>query len=365
MERERCRAIVRAATRLHAAYEKRRRDTNAGATAGLTEQLGYTITQLERAAQCRELAIEREWSAAERHSTARLRRALELLVAQAEGLASRLRDPCPVVPSVRDLYEELVAACDEFDAVELDSPGEIALATEPIWLRDLCFGRFRIVLNLIEMRHSAPEYWYTVEALDPNPAASDSSVTHPHVSKDTLCAGEAANPIRTALLSGRLSEFFLLVRSVLRTYNPGSPYVRLGEWSGITCSDCGYATSEDCGGSCPGCDDFVCDECLRSCAACGVARCRSCLSQSEISDDWVCPDCEAECEGCGRRCANTELENELCEECRKENDDEETADTESDQRGGAEDTDQTAGTPDGAALLGAGVAEAPVPLPPR
>ena len=321
--------------------------------------------QVAHAERCRLHAGSHGWRAAAAHSESRLLRALDHLARQADGLASQLRNPTQDPPTLRELYEELLAASDEFDAVELDSPGEIALATEPIWLRDLCFGRFRIVLNLIEMRHSAPEYWYTVEALDPNPASSDSSVTHPHVSRDTLCAGEAANPIRTALLSGRLSEFFLLVRSVLRTYNPGSPYVRLGEWSGITCSDCGYATSEDCGGSCPGCDDFVCDECLRSCAACGVARCRSCLSQSEISDDWICPDCEAECEGCGRRCANTELENELCGDCRKENDNEETADTESDQRGCAEDTDQTAGTPDGAALLGAGVAEAPVPLPPR
>ena len=363
MERADCRAMVRAANRLWRVYQARRDDFDAMSMRGVTTALRQSLTEIEHAVRCRTHALERGWDAAHATSTARLQRTLEHLSRQAEAFACQSRDPRPRLPPIGELYEELLAARDEFGGIELEQADEIAVTTEPVWLRDICFGPFRIVLHLTEMRRVGPEHWCSLEALDPNPAAADEDVTHPHVSKGLLCAGEAAHPIRGALLAGRLSECFLLVRSVLRTYNPGSPYVRLSEWQGMSCSDCGCTTPDDCGCCCPGCEEFVCDDCLRSCAGCGDTRCRSCLTRSELSDDWACPDCESECERCGSRCVCSELENDLCPTCNKENDDEETA--EDSQHEDVEETDASAPAGDRTDLLGAGVAQAPVPVPPR
>ena len=61
-------------------------------------------------------------------------------------------------------------------------------------------------------------------ALDPHPAALNDAVTHPHVSDERLCTGDAGAAIQAALAAGRVFDFFTLVRSVLVTYNPESPY---------------------------------------------------------------------------------------------------------------------------------------------
>ncbi len=44
-----------------------------------------------------------------------------------------------------------------------------------------------------------------------------------------------------ALTEGRLLDFFMIVRQVLQTYSPDSPYVSLDDWYGRQCSDCDSA----------------------------------------------------------------------------------------------------------------------------
>lgn len=367
MQREECRAIVRAARRLESAYQARQQELEHRMTASVLPPLEHAFAEVGRIGRLRAHAQQMGWRTAAHRLEARLCRALDHLARLADGLASQFKAPRPTAPPLRELYAELIAAGEEFGAVEIDRHGErISVTTESIWLEEICFGPFRIDLVLPQIEVSEPEYWYGLEALDPNPAAPDSEVVHPHVSGGVLCAGEAGAAIRQTLLAGRLSEFFTLVRSVLRTYNPGSPYVRLREWDGLTCADCGYTAAADCGFTCPGCADFVCDECARSCDACGETRCRSCLTLSQISSDWACPDCEAECEGCSRTCVKNELDdNGLCEECQKENDHEESDVPEAADDDGVQAPGQTTAGAERADLLGQRLAEAPVPLPSR
>jgi len=110
--------------------------------------------------------------------------------------------------------------------------------TEPITLEDVYLGPFRIQLELNkDIRLSSVEALselyqggaYHVIALEPNLAATDASVNHPHVSNERLCEGDGYAPIRAALEQGRLCDFFTLVRSILNTYSPDSPYVRLDD----------------------------------------------------------------------------------------------------------------------------------------
>jgi hypothetical protein len=115
-----------------------------------------------------------------------------------------------------------------------------------------------------------------------------------------------------------VSEFFLLVRSVLQTYSDDSPYVRLDEWDGQQCAECGSTVGNDYVIYCHACDQPYCEECVQCCDVCQLAGCHECLTQSELSDRWVCERCIARCQSCGVRCADDELEDGCCDECRQQ-----------------------------------------------
>ena len=57
-------------------------------------------------------------------------------------------------------------------------------------------GPFKIVLDWSDLSATKPDQ---VIALEPNGAAGDDDVTHPHVHDRTLCEGEGRVPIRNAL----------------------------------------------------------------------------------------------------------------------------------------------------------------------
>ncbi|MCX6963421.1 MAG: hypothetical protein NTZ08_13390, partial [Verrucomicrobia bacterium] len=73
---------------------------------------------------------------------------------------------------------------------------------------------------------------FDIVALEPNPASGRDEIVHPHVNGRDLCAGDAEGPVHRALDDGRIVEAFLMIRSVLTTYNRRSPYVSLEAWEG-------------------------------------------------------------------------------------------------------------------------------------
>jgi hypothetical protein len=155
-----------------------------------------------------------------------------------------------------------------------------------------------------------------VVALDPNPAAGDDGVTHPHVRNESLCEGEGRTAIRAALDQGRLGDFFLLVAQLLHTYARGSGFVELSNWDGTPCDSCGESLSEDdrsycrncdstlCGSCtvpCQGCEQDYCANCLQPCAGCGGEHCDSCLATCPVCRKQFCADCREEkglCHAC-------------------------------------------------------------------
>ena len=142
---------------------------------------------------------------------------------------------------------------------------------------------------------------YRVVARDPNPAARNDSVTHPHVQDEMLCEGDGRSAIRAALAQGRIFDFFLLVSQVLHTYARGSAYVEMDDWSGVSCSDCGTTMSPDDSYCCQRCGSELCGDCRRSCAGCEESHCSGCLSQ--------CPECEMDfCRGCLEVCPGCNAE---------------------------------------------------------
>lgn len=138
------------------------------------------------------------------------------------------------VPSAAEIYRELRQAEDEFGELNWYEEGQLlAATTEPIELQDVFLGDFEIQLLIPSLAHMQYGRVYRIVALDAHPASSSPHVTHPHVSDEQLCAGDAGAAIHQALLGGRICDFFLLSRSVLLHYNPDSPYVALDSERGL------------------------------------------------------------------------------------------------------------------------------------
>ncbi len=235
------------------------------------------------------------------------------ILAQADALRFAGKGCRAPVPPLRAVFGEIQQAEREFGALRWDRrTRELSADTDPVELEGVYLGPFRIRLSLARLGRARPDDACSVEALDPRPAASNDGVVHPHVSDGRLCAGDAAAAIQAALGEGRVCDFFLLVRSVLGTYNPDSPFVSLEEWGGASCFECGRGIPRDDARWCPLCDESYCEECFACCDRCGEAACVQCLARCPECEDFACPNCLVRCPRCGRRLCETCSEDELC-----------------------------------------------------
>jgi hypothetical protein len=272
--------------------------------------------EITRLARQIEIANARGWLAAARSLRADLARSVDYFRDQLAALYAQLKQEPVKILSLSQLYREILALYEEFDAVDIDvEEQEIAVTTEAITLEGIFLGPFEIRLDWERLGTPSP---YTVKALDPQPASSDDTVTHPHVQNEKLCEGDGRTLIQNALSEGRLSDFFLLVAQVLRSYGKGSAYIELDDWDGAHCAECGDSVSENDRYYCNHCDSTLCDSCARSCAACESTFCASCLVTCSVCDEYVCTTCSTNCRNCHEFvCPNCHT-NRLCEKCHEQ-----------------------------------------------
>ena len=217
----------------------------------------------------------------------------------------------------------------------------LIVTTVPISLTDpgtdqvYDFGRFEIHLNYRDLALSSGTRYYLVP-LEPNFAKTRTSeeTPHPHVSAGVLCEGDAQVPIANALRQGRFTDFFLIVLSVLRTYNDGSPYVSLDEWDGLPCKDCGQAVpqrdadDEESNRTCAysRCEGPLCHNCGHDCSDCGETRCHAHSDACEGCNQRCCFDCLNACVDCDTAFCRECLGNgDRCQRCREKAEAEEEA----------------------------------------
>jgi hypothetical protein len=225
-------------------------------------------------------------------------------------------------PTIRQLAGELRQIEEEFGEWKFE-PGVqlLSVRTGPIHLEEVYLGPFSIELELSGLSYfsgsqaGAGQHPFRVVALDPHPAAGNRHVTHPHVSDERLCTGESTPLISAALMNGRLADFFLIVRGLLQTYNPDSPYVALDVWTGTSCNECGDRVHEDDRYYCESCDHDVCDGCTGRCQSCDESACLGCLINCKHCEAYHCVGCMKDCTECGSRCCVDCLDEKLCPPC--------------------------------------------------
>ncbi len=204
----------------------------------------------------------------------------------------------------REIFADLQALCDEFPSVTLDlHRGELTVETHSIVLEEIDLGPFAIVLTLAP---SKPTLTYAVFARQPHPANGDDTTTHPHVRDDRLCEGQGRSSIHAALAQGRLFDFFVLVRQILETYNPVSAFVRLNDWQGVSCTECGQFDRAEELTYCHECETDLCYDCAIACEECGRDGCSRCQRSCHDCQRDLCEACIGTCPACAER---------ICSEC--------------------------------------------------
>ena len=276
---------------------------------GIWQRVTTTYRQINQALVC-------DWDEAARRKTAELCDWLSDLQSAARNLATDLgpRLVPKRVSAPAEIYRDLVALQQEPLAVEVDyEAAQVCVRTEPIELDSVALGRFEIRLDWREVRD--PYESYRVVALDPNPAACDDAVTHPHVRDERLCEGEGRTGIRRALAEGRLFDFFTIVDRLLHTYARGQAYVELDRWSGMRCSDCSSIVDDGDCSSCDRCEEMICCDCTNSCPHCQQICCASCLDRCPHCEELTCPGCLEHCSQCQVCVCPDCLTDQLCREC--------------------------------------------------
>jgi hypothetical protein len=272
------------------------------------------VDTAHRAAKAR----AREWHNAARIKSEQLLNQLEDLqhsVNQLIGeVQNRLKPRRFATPT--ELYRDLVALEQEpFEVkIELDQR-ELCVTTEPIELEGIYLGRFEIRLDWQRPQSVHP---YTVVALEPNPAAANESVTHPHVNDQVLCEGDGRACIGRALAEGRLYDFFTIVDRLLHTYAPGRAYAELDQWHGTPCHDCGGIVDEDDYCTCGRCDEMICLDCSALCSHCDQSCCGRCIDSCQLCDQPTCGPCLNRCRQCRSFVCPDCLTNNLCTQCHEE-----------------------------------------------
>ena len=223
-----------------------------------------------------------------------------------------------LVLNTGEIYRDLVQTTEEFGQLRYDDDQSLTVATDRIVLREMDLGDFEIRLHLPSLSKGQPLSAFRVVALDPHPAASNEEVTHPHVSDENLCPGDAGAPIRASLESGRICDFFLLVRSVLANYNPASPFVALEKWHGVPCHDCGALADNEDAFFCHVCEETFCRDCAAFCSRCEEETCLACLGTCAVCEEFTCEPCMGECPDCHMRRCQTCIEDKSCP-CHEEN----------------------------------------------
>jgi hypothetical protein len=298
------------------------------------QQAGILLGQADRIRIGRQklaTCLLRGWSAATRTTVRNIKAALLDLPHHVGNAQRAIETHTCRIPTLREIVEEIIQLEDEFAQVECSLKNRtLSIVTEPIELDGVYLGPFEVRLYIDRIAAENSQNAFDVVAMDPHPASSNNSVTHPHVSDEQMCCGDALLSIKSAVEGGRLSDLFCLIRSVLETYNSGSPYISLDNWYGRSCHDCGYVVAEDDTFWCSSCDHDFCDECASCCSGCSETTCGGCLKECIVCEDRYCTACITTCPDCGETICSSCLEDMQCpciEEREQENEDEQEEDS--------------------------------------
>lgn len=230
----------------------------------------------------------------------------EMIEALQTWLATEpLIDPDNNTTLRQQIADELHSLMQEFGEVTWNpSSTTLSVTTPRIVLQEIDLGPFEIALNFSRM---AVPPAYEVLPLAPEFGGGGIEYPHPHVKGTRLCEGAGSEILRAALQGGRLSEFFLIIRQILQTYNDESAYLSLDDWWLESCHACGASIDPDDLSRCSSCSAPLCSQCGYCCEQCQTLLCPDCDDRCSVCDRVCCSNCAETCSACQQA--------HICQEC--------------------------------------------------
>lgn len=312
--------------------EIHRADADAYRLARLRDAAQYLLD----AATAYDQAVDRGWLVAAAHRGMQLQYDIRRLKSAIEQAPQAPLCPRSIVAaSLRDMLADVEALRREFPQVEFvcdrHSTG-IKVTTDPIVLRDVALGQFEIFLVVPDQALVEGTGRGVYFQVDGGCRTFGRDHRHPHIDGVGLCEGAGTQAITAALGECRLLDFFLVVRSLLATYNPRSAYAKLDEPAyddddddddTTECEDCGCTVAYDESYSCDCCGCETCGDCNDRCDVCeDRGMCRGCRvdCNGEDCEIRMCPTCSAWCDRCNQHyCPECySKEDNRCRECIEE-----------------------------------------------
>ncbi|HML73177.1 MAG TPA: hypothetical protein PKB02_01650 [Anaerohalosphaeraceae bacterium] len=283
------------------------------------EDIGYRSSEAIKDSHRFFTSIEKSWFCAAQQTIDKISRDMNDFSYHLGRFKELINRDEVCIPTLSDIVSELLAMEQEFEKFSFNlAEKTISVMTKSIVLENVSFGPFEIKLLLNDFNKLYQDRPYSVIALDPNPAATDEDVTHPHVSHEKLCEGDGHTAISKALEQGRLCDFFTMVIGVLENYNPSSPYVSIDDWEGRGCYDCGRSMSSEDSYYCEYCDNDFCDHCSTYCQKCDTTVCLGCAYECPNCGQPVCNRCTAKCKDCEEVFCKDCLADGLCQSCEEQ-----------------------------------------------
>lgn len=155
---------------------------------------------------------------------------------------------------------------------------------------DVALGDFHIEIRL------EPNREWTAHAIAAGNNQMDQTrrYFHPHVMDQGVCTGSGGAAIRRAIVCGHFCLAIDVLESIMRNYNPDSPYKHLKDWFGPPCTGCGCRDQQL--DRCRHCNQWHCHDCLEYCRNCASGYCIECRRMFE------CHYCKRRtCVSCGLR----------------------------------------------------------------
>jgi len=150
---------------------------------GKLEEFSYKCSEAAKDSHIFYAAVDKGWFGAAEKIKTRVNRNLCDFSYHLQQFKNLADSDETKLPKLAVIFADLIQIEDEFGELNFDFEAKtISVTTDPITLEDISFGSFEIRLFVDQMSKLYGESPYKIIALEPNPAATDSSVTHPHVS---------------------------------------------------------------------------------------------------------------------------------------------------------------------------------------
>ena len=138
------------------------------------------------------LALTKNWLSSSEKCCSRLTRTLDEIAYSASRIKPLTNDNLKTV-NITQIIDELRQTEQEFGQISFNKDkNTVSVTTDNITLDDLYLGPFQIELQINKLSEIYRDSPYYCIALEPNSAATNEEVTHPHISSDKLCEGDGS-----------------------------------------------------------------------------------------------------------------------------------------------------------------------------